>query len=45
VTTTYHVYWLTKAMEGHYVVISTKTATDELQGDEPIRRLIGIATT
>ncbi len=29
----YRVYWLTTAMEGRYVVASTKTATDELQGD------------
>ena len=29
----YRVYWLTTAMEGRYVVASTKTATDELHGD------------
>ncbi|MHC4404783.1 MAG: hypothetical protein ACYTG0_34470, partial [Planctomycetota bacterium] len=29
----YRIYWLTTAMEGRYVVASTKTANDELQGD------------
>ncbi|MHB8898662.1 MAG: NHL repeat-containing protein [Thermoguttaceae bacterium] len=29
----YRVYWLTTAMDARYVVVSTKTALDELQGD------------
>ncbi len=29
----YRVYWVTSALDGRYIVASTKTATDELNGD------------
>lgn len=29
----YRIYWVTSALDGRYIVASTKTATDELNGD------------